>query len=220
VYRGRGDAQSSHDVRDGHPGHDPQQDDLSVRAGQRGDQRGEPSTVPGLDSPLAGPPGIRGSYGRELDGREDRRWRHRYAIKGAAAGIGRCARSPNLRCGFGVPAVGSGWVVAHRSVRSPTHQCQPRRARPSGPVWCHRGDTGARRDRSRSRRSGKAHGYPPTTGLGAGRRALVPPGSGACATDSSRVHRFRKPLWLIKVRLGTKEPRRTGESYPRFDGEW
>jgi len=91
---------------------------------------------------------------------------------------------------------------------------------PRGQCGAIGGDTGARRDRSRSRRSGKAHGYPPTTGLGAGRRALVPPGSGACATDSSRVHRFRKPLWLIKVRLGTKEPRRTGESYPRFDGEW
>jgi hypothetical protein len=52
--------------------------------------------------------------------------------------------------------------------------------------------------------------------LGAGRRALVPPGSGACATDSSRVHRIRKPLWLIKVRVDTEEPRRTGESYAKI----
>jgi hypothetical protein len=29
--------------------------------------------------------------------------------------------------------------------------------------------------------------------LGVSRRALVTPGSGACAADSSRVHRFSKP---------------------------
>jgi hypothetical protein len=49
AYRGRCDTQDGHDVRDGYSGHDPQQDALAVRAGQRGTQRTEPGALTGVD---------------------------------------------------------------------------------------------------------------------------------------------------------------------------
>ncbi len=50
--------------------------------------------------------------------------------------------------------------------------------------------------------------------LGVSRRALVTPGSGACAADNSRVHRFSKPMWLIKVRAGTVRVSRSATGPP------
>jgi hypothetical protein len=86
--RGEGDTQGGHDVRDGHPGHDPQRDDLTVRSGQRGDQRREPGAAPGVECSLAVLAGSCGSGGLR---REDRRWRHRCPPPkgGATAGTGR-----------------------------------------------------------------------------------------------------------------------------------
>lgn len=56
--------------------------------------------------------------------------------------------------------------------------------------------------------------------LGVSRRALVTPGSGACAADSSRVHRFSKPVWLIKVHADTEEePPRGSTTGDSSDGQ-
>ncbi|MDT7716834.1 MAG: hypothetical protein QOH09_2826, partial [Pseudonocardiales bacterium] len=49
--------------------------------------------------------------------------------------------------------------------------------------------------------------------LGASRRALVTPGSGACAADSSRVHRFSKPMWLTKCTQARCASRAGGEEH-------
>jgi hypothetical protein len=67
------------------------------------------------------------------------------------------------------------------------------------------GETRVTRHRRRARRSWTVHRYPRTAGLGASRRALVGAGVRGVYTYRSRAHRFRKPVWLIKVHAGTED---------------
>jgi hypothetical protein len=107
-----------------------------------------------------------------------------------------------------VPATPDGTLGAS-VVTSGGHQ---RAARP-------RAETSARRDLSR-RDGPDMHAHTPGRPvLGASRRTLVAPGSGACATDSSRARRPGKPIGCSRARSAARTgggvrhqhtPRRTG----------
>jgi hypothetical protein len=201
VYCVRCHTQGGHDVWDVHPGDDSQQGDLAVWAGQRGDQCGELGTVSGVDLLLAVLAGICGSGRRRLDRREDRRWRHRCPHKDSAtAGTGRCTRPPTPMSGSGCRPLDpvAPWPTGVR-VDQPTSARHARRNVPGQLGDIER--IPARRAISDDR--GGATRRITTPGrlvLGACRRALVAPRSGACATDSSRKHRVSKPVWRIKLR--------------------
>ena len=78
--------------------------------------------------PIAELGGICGLGGRRLDSRKHRRCYRRPHNGSTTAGTSRCSPAPNPRCGFRLPAAGSGQAVAHRSSCRPTHDYPPRPA--------------------------------------------------------------------------------------------
>jgi hypothetical protein len=168
-----------------------------------------PPARPRPDS--AGPGATSECGGRWPNTREGRRWSHRCPPKGSAtAETGRCAHRPN-------PTPGSGCRPLAAVSRGPPESAQTRPRMPrhaQGQLGDIGGDTHVTRDR-RARRSWSVDGYPPASRARRESPNSPDAGSGACATDSSRIRRSSK---LISGRVLNQAPGgRSGLLEPRYE---